>query len=151
MLEVYLYTTGENLIRFNDAFFDANLLKINFDSDLVQSLISIIDGGRYIGGFSFVSRISKTSVSVTELSTGCKTAINVFTFPDMIVDIVECGINAVEEIFKLDKGRVFIGSPTYIPYNKNKDIVVFDGYKRRVMTIEKLNRVLLGEGNDYRV
>ena len=136
------------MVRFNDAFFDTNLLKINFDSDIVQSLISTIDGGKYIGGFSFISRISKTPVSVTELSTGCKTAINVVTFPDMVIDITGCGINAVEEIFKLDKGKVFIGSPTYIPYNKNKGIIVFDGYKRKVISIEKMNRVLLDESND---
>lgn len=149
MMEVYLaWTKSENsakVVEFNDGFFDENLLKINFDSDKIKSLISTIDHGEYIGEFKFISRIGHVPISVTELSTGCKTAINIASFPDTIISITECGINAVEEIFKLDKGKVFIDSPTYIPYNKNKDIEVFKDGNKETMSLEDLNRLFLGE------
>lgn len=152
MIEVYL-TLLENedsgkVIEFNDAFFDDNLSKIEFDSDKIKLLISTIDQGEYIGEFKFLSKIGHVPISVTELSTGCKTAINVVTFPDMIVSLAECGINAIEEIFKLSNGRVFIESPTYLPYTENRNVAVFKDENKEIVSLEDLNRLFLGEKYD---
>ena len=148
MLEVYLSLSDnekKQAIIFNDAYFNTHVNGIDFDSNTIRGLISKIDETEYIGNLKIMSKMENTPTNVENLSTGCKTAINVATFQNKIVSLTECGINALEEIFKIEEGKVYIEYPMYIPYQENKKIIIFMDSKMNESSIEELDRIFLKE------
>lgn len=119
----------ENL---NDRFFDRNVLNYNIDNT-VKRLMKTIDNTEYRDGGYIVAKFSpKMCVSITKLSTGCKTAINVYMHPEVIFNAVECGSKALAEVCKLSEGKIYL--PTYIPCAKFKnDITVISPKGKRVI------------------
>ena len=97
----------------NDKFFDRNVLDYKID-DVVKQLIKTIDNTEYRDNGYIAAKFSpEMCVSITELSTGCKTAINVYLHPNIIFNAVECGANALAAICKFTRGKIYL--PTYIP------------------------------------
>lgn len=117
MLNVYIGNIkSDNIVRFNDAWFNYNLSNITVD-DNIKKFMKLIDDSVYIKEDKMYSRFDKElCISMKLLSTGCKTLINVYSFKNKIFDIVECGDNVIEEIFKLKNGNIFISCYILIPY-----------------------------------
>ena len=46
-------------------------------------------------------------MNTDQLSTGCKTVLNVLYFPDKVFCLKECGNNALEILYSFDKGNVY--------------------------------------------
>lgn len=113
MLKIYIKdinTEDKNYCMFNDAWFDSNVRKIDFNNDIIQ-IVKLIDEVKYIGDYRFDSKFKPgTAILVNELSTGCKTAINIAAFPDKIFTVAECGDNALQVIFNFKQGNI------YLPY-----------------------------------
>ena len=114
LLTVYLSPIGDmQFENSNDRFFDRNVLNYKID-DEVKQLIKTIDNTEYRDNGYIVAKFSpEMCVSITELSTGCKAAINVYLNPDIIFNAVECGSNALAAICKFTRGKIYL--PTYIP------------------------------------
>lgn len=75
-----------------------------------------IDKSTYIKEHKMYSRFDKElCVSMEQLSTGCKTLINVYSFNDKIFDVIECGDNVIDEIFRLKQGNILISAFYLIP------------------------------------
>lgn len=113
MLTIYFlkpYDSMDNGVEYNDGWFNMHIGKFNMD-DADSSIIKSIDGvdvypedKKY-----FISPFKdKAIVKMDNLSTGCKTALNVLNFPDKCFSINECGRNAIDKIFTFDDGKVFI-------------------------------------------
>ncbi len=95
--------------KYNDAFFDLHLGDVDFTSPNVVNLIKEIDGVSYVDNHRITSKFDKKAqIRVEELSTGCKTALNICSHIDKIFYIGECGENALTEIFKLKEGKAFL-------------------------------------------
>ena len=111
-------------IECNDHFFEFNVSIEHMDSlQVVKDYINKIDQSFYIGNGRVISKFSKNTEGYIEtqnisvLSTGCKTLLNVLFFPEKVFNTIECGYNAVEEILKLDNGKI------YLPINSICELV----------------------------
>lgn len=114
MLRVYYIKKSDehlykNLVSMNDKWFNDNKSVLAMDSADISSIRDIdhveLDNKHKL---YFRSRFRPgTLASVEELSTGCKTAINVNNFRDHIFSIKESGLNAIERIFKNGEGNIY--------------------------------------------
>lgn len=100
--------------------------------------MNLIDDSVYIKEDKMYSRFDKElCISMKLLSTGCKTLINVYSFKNKIFDIVACGNNVIEEIFKLKKGNIFISCYIFIP-NFDFKVNVITNIGNTLMTRKEL-------------
>lgn len=106
MLELYINRDDikEKILDFNDDFFDINKGKLSVDK-IIANLAYKIDGAKFVSNTEIKTRFGKI-LDTSYLSTGCKTAINVYLHPEMIINTVECGNNAMQEILKLENGKI---------------------------------------------
>lgn len=135
MLKVYLGNTPKKIIKYNDAWFQENIEKIDFNNPNIIGAMQRIDGARYNGNFGATTQFSpNAAVSILEISTGCKTTINVCQFTNEIFTVAECGENALEEIFKLDNGSIYVAYQAVMPkFDSGKVIkLVIDGNSRTI-------------------
>ena len=128
------------IIKFNDAQFDYDLDKIIVDKNIEDIMFSI-DGSRYIpdGNGSMRTRYGDL-LKLSYLSTGCKTAINVYNHPNEIVDCSECGNNAFEYILSLKNGNVFGYGVAAVNGDKNIDVNVI--YNGKIAKFNKLSDLI---------
>ena len=82
----------------------------------------------------YMSKYGKYAVSMKELSTGCKTCININSFKNQMFYIGECGINALSCIFKLTDGIICIDAYFIVP-EFNNVINVVDKINDRAYTV----------------
>lgn len=118
MLTLYTGSTdGLDVIKRNDWYFSEVTSKnrIQID-DTVKDLIADIDEAECFynnrGGITVLSP-SGDSISLFDLSTGCKTALNIYLNPKEIFDTLECGNNAKNAILKLPRGNAVMHERTY--------------------------------------
>lgn len=79
MLNVYLGKKPNSLRKYNDGWFDINIGLIDFNNKEIHKIMKDIDDVEYASDLRFFSKYNKNlAVSLTELSTGCKTAINIY-------------------------------------------------------------------------
>ena len=139
MLNVYIGDIkSDNLVRFNDAWFDRHLKGLQVD-DNIKYFMKKIDESIYIKEHKMYSRFDKElCISMKQLSTGCKTLINVYRFKDKIFDVIECGDNVIEEIFRLQQGNIYISAFYIIPeFNGTVNVYTNNGVK--MMNKEQLS------------
>lgn len=109
MLKLYI-GSDKNTIRFNDAWFD-NMYdrhELNVDAD-TEKIIKHIDNVRCIDKRRVESKYEPgIAISMRELSTGCKTAINILKCPDKKFIISECGDNAIKAILNFKDGNAVL-------------------------------------------
>lgn len=101
MISVYtnLPENDKDYVKYNDVFFDANTIGMKFSQKSLDAMKNI-DNAVMIEG-----RKIKTPFgygNLWNLSTGCKTVINILENPDLLFYTDECGTNAIEELFKHD-------------------------------------------------
>ena len=136
MINIYL-DRPVKVKDFNDAFFNTNYTGYKFgktDKDIIKA----IDDVDYLGKFRIKSKFYKgTAIRVTELSTGCKTVLNVVNNPDEIFSIAECGENAIKTLFALNTGNIYI--PYFIlPPQSTAKVKVYYKNNSRVLTRKEL-------------
>lgn len=136
MLELYLSKAdihdipNKNYIKYNDIFFDDmidnNKLKIN---DNIKKVIKLIDGVDCIDEHKIVSKYQKgIAISIKELSTGCKTALNIVSCANKEFTLDECGDNAIQVIFNFKRGKARL-THFVVPRDFKNDIKVHVGQK----------------------
>lgn len=104
-------------IELNDIFFNQNTAS-KIDNN-ANKIIEYIDNSKLISQYKIKSKFNETVLDIDQLSTGCKTALNVYYFPDKVFCIKECGNNALEMIYRLEKGMVY-SDYAMIPFNIDK-------------------------------
>lgn len=128
------------IIKFNDIQFEYDLDNMIVDKT-IEKLMYDIDGSVYIpdGNGSMRTRYGDL-LKLNYLSTGCKTAINVYNHPDKIVDCIECGNNAFEYILSLKNGNVFGYGVAAVNGDKNIDVNVI--YNEKITKFNKLSDLI---------
>ena len=115
-------------------------------TDEEKAVISKIEQGKYNDESSFIDRFGY-KLYLSELSTGCKAALCVINKPDMQINLIECGINAIDVILSIcKKGSVIMRERgvTIKDYSEDGQIEVeLDGYL--FTTVERLNYYLFDE------
>lgn len=143
MLTIFVDEADENRI-IRDVEKEFAKIKLN-GSEIERMLIQKIEQGAYNDEYSFIDRFGYKLYN-TELSTGCKAALCVVNRPDLIIDLLECGMNARDIIIGLCKnGHVLIreNGVTIVDYfNKPIDVKI-DDY--RITSIDRLNKYIFSE------
>lgn len=108
MLHIYfreLFDREENIIIDSEVAFRLITLR---GTNLERTLISEIEQGSYVDSAFFIDRFGY-KLPISELSTGCKTALVVANSPDRVVDLAECGNNARDAIIRnVKNGRILL-------------------------------------------
>lgn len=94
--------------------------------------------------------------TIRNLSSGCKTLLNILHHPEKVICVEECGPNVLKEIFQLDNIMVYMSRPGQVKISSDKelcfndsDIVVGDSgygswwsseYQRRLNSEEEQRR-----------
>lgn len=92
-------------IELNDIFFNQNTAgKLD---ERAEKFIEKIDDSELLGKYKIRSRFDDIILNIDRLSTGCKTVLNVFYYPDKVFCLKECGNNALEVLYSLEKGFVY--------------------------------------------
>ena len=120
-------------VELNDVFFNKNTV-IKLDEQ-AKKIVEQIDGAKLISKYKIESKFNGVTLDVDCLSTGCKIVLNVLYFSDKVFCIKECGDNALEILYNLEKGSVY-SEYAVIPFNMEKvkvcsesDVKVIDDYE----------------------
>ncbi len=96
---------NKEYIELNDIFFNQNTAaKLD---DRAAKYIQRIDGSELLSKYKIRSRFDDITLNTDQLSTGCKTVLNVLYFPDKVFCLKECGNNALEILYGLGAGSVY--------------------------------------------
>ncbi|MCD8130445.1 MAG: DUF4869 domain-containing protein [Lachnospiraceae bacterium] len=107
-------------VELNDVFFNQNtVLRLDEKAD---AIIEDIDDSRLVGKYKIQSKFNGVILDVDCLSTGCKTVLNVLYYPDRVFCLKECGDNALEVLYGLEKGAVY-SDYAIIPFEMNEVMV----------------------------
>jgi hypothetical protein len=110
----------------NDSLFDLAVMpNESLVDDKVKEIMLSIDKAVYKPGMLMDTPFGK-GASLSYLSTGCKTVINTYLFPQYCINASECGNNALLELLKLDKGSIYMYDCPYSDDNFefNSDVLV---------------------------
>lgn len=124
---------------------EAEFLKVRLSGTREErELISVIEKGEYNDDKSFIDRFGY-KLYLSELSTGCKAALCVISFPDKVINLHECGFNARDTIINYcSRGNIFINeNGVYIREIKKEIDVKVDSFQ--FTTIDRLNKYIFSE------
>ena len=145
MLEIYLPPCDLGVCVVNDAWFDSNLRRLETNSE-VKGIIKRIDGVDYKGAGYITAKFNNgedVNIVATALSTGCKTALNVLLNPQQIFSVVECGKNALDAIFTLSEGKIFMPYISVVsPFHR--EVALIGGGSKKIVADHKQYIQLLG-------
>lgn len=85
--------TDKTVIVDSRRFFFANKKEEWFQDKVVQNIMWYVDNAKLVEGFCIRDRLGKI-VPPEYLSTGCKTAILVWLYPEKVFNMTQCGNNA---------------------------------------------------------
>ena len=57
--------------------------------------------------------------TIRNLSSGCKTLLNIVKHPEKVVCVEECGPNVLKKIFEIDNIKIYMSRPSFMEIPKN--------------------------------
>lgn len=120
---------NKEYVELNDIFFNKNTVLVL--DDRAKIVIEKIDEAELDGKFKIKSKFNGVTLDIDCLSTGCKTVLNVMYFPEKVFCLKECGDNAVEVLYALDKGYVY-SDYALIPFDM-ETVQVYSGNETKVI------------------
>lgn len=102
MIHYYLYKPSNKFVDDNDLEFSIKVNSINWDSEK-KKVLSDFEGVKLDHTFPkyVISKYGGDSISLYEISSGCKTILNVINDPSKIYSLNECGRNAINYLYSL--------------------------------------------------
>ena len=122
-------------IELNDLFFNQNTTALI--DKRAEKFIETIDGAKLIGKYKILSRFDDVAIDIDKLSVGCKTVLNVLYYPDKVFCLKECGNNALEILYNLEKGYVY-SEYALIPFTMDSIMVQTKSMKKIISDYEEL-------------
>ena len=103
MMNLYL-TEPEMIVNANDSFFNKYTFG-NLDYTQAKNIVREIDKVELTEDFKIKSHFTSGELDLSKLSTGCKTVLNVVTYPNKVFNVIECGLNALNVMYKISIGN----------------------------------------------
>ena len=122
-------------IELNDLFFNQNTTALI--DKRAEKFIETIDGAKLIGKYKILSKFDDVAIDIDKLSAGCKTVLNVLYYPDKVFCLKECGNNALEILYNLEKGYVY-SEYALIPFTMDSVMVQTKSMKKIISDYEEL-------------
>lgn len=140
-------------IELNDVYFNQKTASIL--DERAEKIIEEIDGSMRVGKYKIRSRFDDIIIDIDKLSAGCKTALNVLYNPDKIFCLKECGNNALEVVYSLEQGNVYldyqrdIGEMIRSSRGKlividNADVLLDDSIRKYIALDDKNQYLIIG-------
>lgn len=112
---IHVYVKGidspDNLVEDVGAFF--NFSSIRKEPAVFRAMFDI-DGAKYVNNTEFEDRFQRIQ-PIEALSMGCKAVLMTYSHPDMVINCVEVGDNALSAIFRICKsGSIQITNTRHI-------------------------------------
>ncbi|MDD2971541.1 MAG: DUF4869 domain-containing protein [Lachnospiraceae bacterium] len=126
---------SKEYVELNDVFFNKNTV-LELDNQ-AKDIIERIDATELDGKFKIKSKFSGVTLDVDCLSTGCKTALNVFYFPEKVFCLKECGDNALEVLYAFKHGSVY-SDYALMPFDMTEVQVCSGTEKKMINDYEEL-------------
>lgn len=135
--------TGMLYVDCNDDYFFGNTALR--DDKFTREVIEIVDKATYLSEDTFLSRVKKWGALFKDnLSTGCKTLLNIQQHPDVCFNVAECGNNVLRLLPVINKGNVFWEIPVVILDEDCECDIVYKN-KHFVSYVDFLNYVVEGD------
>ena len=80
--------------------------------------------------------------TIRNLSSGCKTLLNIMKHPEKVVCVEECGPNVLKMIFQMDNIKIYMSRPSFTEIPDNADILINDDI-RKFINFEFSNQYML--------
>lgn len=128
------------LIDSNDILFNYDLYNGLEFNDEIKEVMYKVDGATYIQGTDIRSKYGNIT-SAENLSTGCKTMINILNHPEAVISCIECGDNVLHMILKMHNIRGSIYLP-FLPSNEDIKTQVNVIYKNKRYKMDSLQSLL---------
>ena len=128
-------TQNMEFVELNDLFFNQNT--VSLIDERAEEIIETIDDAKLIGKYKISSRFNDVVLDIDRLSAGCKTVLNVLYYPDKVFCLKECGNNALEVLYGLEKGYV-CSEYAMIPFDVDSVAVQTKTGKRVISDYEEL-------------
>ena len=134
MIDIYtVKKDSEDWILKNDLYFNLNTANEEM-SDEEKRLIWQVDEAKVTPDKHIETRYGLGTIR--NLSSGCKTLLNIIKHPDKVVCIEECGPNVLKVIFTLNHIKVYMSRPslfeisddTEIRFNESEVVIGSKGY-----------------------
>lgn len=119
-MSLHIYTSKEQIpenvkyIKINDAYFD---VRTDIpDSELSRKILKEIDKAEYVNDKVFKGRTEAFgNLDKSMLSTGTKTLFNIIMHPKVCFDVLECGVNALNNLPYIQEGHILWEYPMTFP------------------------------------
>ena len=126
---------NKEYIELNDIFFNQNTAtKLD---DAAAKYIQMIDGSELLSKYKIRSRFEDIILNTDQLSTGCKTVLNILYFPNKVFCLKECGNNALEILYGFEDGYVY-SDYAMIPFNMERVKVQTSRGSKEIKDYEEL-------------
>jgi len=124
MLQIYTEYSDDYVIS-NDSEFNTNTYSkmLNDKTERYKKIITEVEGLEFVSDDKVNSKITGQPISLADISTGCKTILNIVYNPDKVISVIECGMNYAKYIYKLD-GRIYM--PYFLPPYRTLDFGVVE-------------------------
>lgn len=122
-------------VELNDVFFNQNTASL-LDEKAVD-IVQAIDHSTMISKYKMRSRFDDIVLDIDQLSTGCKTILNVRYFPNKVFCLKECGDNVLRILYQFNEGYVYSGYPL-IPLEMDGVMVLDRNGKRQICDYNEL-------------
>lgn len=122
-------------VELNDLFFYQNT--VSLIDERAEKIIETIDSAKLISKYKISSRFNDVTLDIDRLFAGCKTVLNVLYYPDKVFFLKECGNNALEVLYSLEKGYV-CSEYALIPFDMDLVVVQTKDDKKVISDYEEL-------------
>lgn len=83
-------------------------------------MIQLVDGAKLTADHHIETKYGLGTIR--NLSSGCKTLLNIIKHPDKVVCVEECGPNVLKIIFSMDNIKIYMSRPTLVEIPENVKI-----------------------------
>jgi hypothetical protein len=114
---IYIYTEKKenaDWILKNDLYFNLYTSNLPFTESDIE-VIASIDAARVTKDNHIETKYGLGTIR--NLSSGCKTYLNIVKNPDKVVSVEECGRNVLEMIFTMDEIHIYMNRPERFSMN----------------------------------
>lgn len=120
MIDIYTEKRdSKDWILQNDLFFNLNTSNEEMSQNEIN-LIKQVDAAALTPDKHIETRYGLGTIR--NLSSGCKTLLNIIKHPDKVVCVEECGSNVLKIIFTMDNIKIYMSRPTLVDIPDNAQI-----------------------------
>lgn len=135
MLKIIKNNPPDNVILSNDLLYETSTVDIVSRTESLRKMIEKVEGVTFISETRVISKFNGQPINLNEISTGCKTLINILVNPELPIYVGESGENILREIYRLDEGTLY--SPEFLIVDdevlKGKEFELIDNSVHTIM------------------